>query len=78
MEVSYLGYKLKPQGITQGINKLKVLADARPLNNVHEVRQVCATSPGDMSKTFEFVNRTTQSEVIAFLKIKNFLKIFEI
>jgi hypothetical protein len=55
VEVSYLGYGLTPQGITQGINKLKVLADTKPPNNVHhEVRQICATSSGDMSKTFEF------------------------
>ncbi len=39
MEVSYLGYGLTPQGITQGINKLKVLDNARPLNNVHEVNK---------------------------------------
>jgi hypothetical protein len=35
VKVSYLGFRLTPQGITPGTNKLK----AMPPNNVHEVRQ---------------------------------------
>ncbi len=39
VEVSYLGFRLTPQGITQGTDKLKAVADAKPPNDVHEVRQ---------------------------------------
>ncbi len=39
VEVSYLGFRLTPQGITPGTDKLKAVADAKPPNDVHEVRQ---------------------------------------
>jgi hypothetical protein len=39
VEVSYLGFRLTPQGITPGNDKLKAMAEARPPNDVHEVRQ---------------------------------------
>jgi hypothetical protein len=40
VEVSYLGFRLTPQGITLGTDKLKAMADAMPPNNVHKVRQL--------------------------------------
>jgi hypothetical protein len=39
VEVSYLGFWLTHQGITPGMDKQKGMADAKPNNNVHEVRQ---------------------------------------
>ena len=39
VEVSYLGFRLTPQGITPGTDKLKAVADAKAPNDVHEVRQ---------------------------------------
>ena len=37
--VEYLGFRLTPQGILPGIDKLKCVRDALPPRNVHEVRQ---------------------------------------
>ena len=39
MEVSYLGFWLKPQGITPSTGKLKAVTKAKPPNDVQEVRQ---------------------------------------
>ncbi|MGV0994312.1 MAG: reverse transcriptase domain-containing protein, partial [Mycobacterium sp.] len=38
-EVSYLGFRLTPDGIKPGIDKLKAVKNALPPNDVHEVRQ---------------------------------------
>ena len=37
--VSYLGYRLTPQGILPGTDKLKAVRDAEPPKTVHQVRQ---------------------------------------
>ena len=37
--VSYLGFRLTPDGIKPGLDKLKVIEKASPPQNVHEVRQ---------------------------------------
>jgi len=37
-EVSYLGFKLTPEGIKPGSGKLKAVAAAKPPNDIHEVR----------------------------------------
>ena len=37
--VSYLGYRLTPQGILPGTDKLKAVRDAQPPQTVHQVRQ---------------------------------------
>jgi hypothetical protein len=37
--VSYLGFRLTPEGIKPGLDKLKVIEKANPPKNVHEVRQ---------------------------------------
>ena len=39
VEVSYLGFKLTPQGIKPGSDKLKAVGQAAPPNDIHEVRQ---------------------------------------
>ena len=39
VEVSYLGFKLTPQGIKPGSDKLKAFGQASPPNDIHEVRQ---------------------------------------
>ena len=39
VEVSYLEFRLTPQGITPGTDNLEAVANARPPNDVHEVRQ---------------------------------------
>ena len=38
-EVSYLGFKLTPEGIKPGTDKLKAVAGTPPPNDIHEVRQ---------------------------------------
>ena len=38
-EVAYLGFKLTPEGIKPGEDKLKAVAQAKPPSSVHEVRQ---------------------------------------
>ena len=38
-DVSYLGFKLTPDGIKPGTDKLKAVAAALPPKNIHEVRQ---------------------------------------
>lgn len=38
-EVSYLGFRLTPNGVLPGIDKLKAVREALPPSNVHEVRQ---------------------------------------
>ena len=37
--VSYLGFRLTPEGIKPGIDKLKVISNSQPPANVHEIRQ---------------------------------------
>ena len=39
VEVAYLGFKLTPEGIKPGTDKLKAVALAPPPNDIHEVRQ---------------------------------------
>ena len=38
-EVGYLGFRLTPEGVKPGIDKLKAVSGALPPNDVHEVRQ---------------------------------------
>ena len=38
-EVSYLGFRLTPDGVLPGIDKLRAVREALPPSNVHEVRQ---------------------------------------
>ena len=38
-EVSYLGFRLTPNGIKPGVDKLKAVKEALPPSDVHEVRQ---------------------------------------
>lgn len=37
--VSYLGFRLTPEGILPGLDKLQAVRDAKPPTNVHQVRQ---------------------------------------
>ena len=37
--VSYLGFRLTPEGILPGADKLKAVRDSKPPSSVHEVRQ---------------------------------------
>jgi hypothetical protein len=39
LEVNYLGFRLTPEGILPGPDKLKVVREAKPPANVHEIRQ---------------------------------------
>jgi transposase InsO family protein len=39
LEVNYLGFRLTPEGILPGPDKLKVVREAKPPSNVHEIRQ---------------------------------------
>ena len=51
-EVSFLGFKLTPDGIKPGADKLKAVAAAKPPNDITEVTfSDCAISFGDMSET---------------------------
>jgi len=70
VEVS-LEYSLHPRELLRASTSLPTTSIMKSDKSVQLLQGTCP-------KLLNFVNWTTQSEVIALLKIKNFLKIFEI
>jgi hypothetical protein len=78
VEVS-LEYSLHPRELLRAsTNSRSWLTPSLPTTSIMKSDKSVQLLQGTCPKLLNFVNWTTQSEVIALLKIKNFLKIFEI